>query len=69
MLSEVGEIYFRNGRSSLALQYFNQALQADPEHHASHRFFADYYAKMGNDEEFRKHIPYLIPSGSGSTPR
>jgi tetratricopeptide (TPR) repeat protein len=52
---EAGEICLRNGQEAEALRWLQGALQANPQHPATHRVLADYYERRGQPELAREH--------------
>jgi tetratricopeptide (TPR) repeat protein len=56
---EAGAIFLRNGRPNDGLHWLLTALQEDPLHRPTHQALADYYERIGNQEQAARHRQIL----------
>ncbi len=52
----LGKCYVGTGDSQRAIQFFNKALEQDPNLKEVHFQLAEVYARLGNKEESQKHV-------------
>jgi len=56
---EAGVIFLRNGKPEDGLHWLITALQEDPRHRPTHQALAEYYERIGNQEQAARHRHFL----------
>jgi tetratricopeptide (TPR) repeat protein len=66
--AEAGTILVRNGQAIEGLRWLASALQADPQHQATHRALADYYERTGEPAQAASHRQLALQRGGTLAP-